>query len=50
VIQGAFADSIGIQNAMFVPLICYVYIAYFGYYCWKNIDHSLLEHKKVSGH
>jgi len=50
VIQGAFADSIGIQNAMIIPLICYVYIAYFGYYCWKHINTSLLEHKKVAGH
>ena len=50
VLQGALADSIGIQKAMIVPLVCYLYIAYFGYYCWKNIDHSLIIPKKVSGH
>jgi len=50
VIQGALADSIGIQKAMIVPVICYVYIAYFGYYCWKNIDSSTIIHKKASGH
>jgi len=50
VLQGALADIIGIQKAMIVPLICYLYIAYFGYYCWKNIDHSLITHKKAAGH
>lgn len=28
-IQGALADSIGIQNAFFLPAICYLYIAYY---------------------
>ena len=28
-IQGALADSIGIQLAFFLPAICYMYIAYF---------------------
>jgi FHS family L-fucose permease-like MFS transporter len=50
VLQGALADMIGIQKAMIVPLICYLYIAYFGYYCWKNMDHSLITHKKAAGH
>ena len=49
-LQGALADMIGIQKAMIVPLTCYLYIAYFGYYCWKNIDHSLITHKKAAGH
>jgi FHS family L-fucose permease-like MFS transporter len=49
-LQGALADMIGIQKAMIVPLICYLYIAYFGYYCWKNIDHSLITYKKAAGH
>jgi MFS transporter, FHS family, L-fucose permease len=30
VIQGAFADSFGIQPAFFLPILCYVYIAYYG--------------------
>jgi len=50
VLQGALADMIGIQKAMVIPLICYLYIAYFGYYCWKNIDNSLITHKKAAGH
>ncbi|WP_158993393.1 sugar MFS transporter [Mucilaginibacter sp. L196] len=50
VLQGALADMIGIQKAMIIPLVCYLYIAYFGYYCWKNIDHSLITHKKAAGH
>jgi MFS transporter, FHS family, L-fucose permease len=30
VIQGAFADSIGLQHAFFLPILCYVYIAFYG--------------------
>lgn len=29
-IQGVFADSIGIQMSFFVPLVCYFFIAYYG--------------------
>ena len=31
VLQGMFADSIGIHYAFFLPVICYLYIAYYGY-------------------
>lgn len=31
-VQGAVADQVGIQLALFVPSACYVYIAYYG---WK---------------
>jgi FHS family L-fucose permease-like MFS transporter len=27
---GALADSVGIQHAFFVPVLCYLYIAYYG--------------------
>jgi FHS family L-fucose permease-like MFS transporter len=30
-LQGAFADHIGIQHAFFIPLFCYLYIAYYGF-------------------
>ncbi len=30
VIQGAFADSIGIHAAFFLPILCYAYIAFYG--------------------
>ncbi|MGZ4959420.1 MAG: L-fucose:H+ symporter permease [Methylomonas sp.] len=33
VLQGAFADHIGIQHAFFVPVLCYAYIAYYGWRC-----------------
>jgi len=33
VVQGLFADRIGIQTAFFIPVICYLYIAYYG---WKG--------------
>ena len=29
-LQGVFADSIGIQMSFFVPLVCYFFIAYYG--------------------
>lgn len=31
VVQGACADQIGIQHAFFIPLLCYLYIGYYGY-------------------
>lgn len=30
VIQGVFADNIGIHHAFFLPVLCYLYIAYYG--------------------
>jgi FHS family L-fucose permease-like MFS transporter len=33
VVQGLFADRIGIQQAFFIPALCYLYIAYYG---WKG--------------
>jgi len=30
VVQGFFADNIGIHHAFFVPVLCYMYIAYYG--------------------
>jgi len=30
VLQGYFADNIGIQHAFFIPVLCYMYIAYYG--------------------
>jgi FHS family L-fucose permease-like MFS transporter len=30
-IQGAIADAIGIHHAFVLPLICYVYIAFYGF-------------------
>ncbi|CAD6880185.1 Predicted glucose transporter in beta-glucoside utilization gene cluster [Methylomonas albis] len=32
-LQGAFADHIGIQQAFFIPLCCYLFIAYYGFRC-----------------
>lgn len=37
VMQGVFADRIGIQHAFFVPLLCYLYIAFYG---WKGYKPS----------
>ena len=30
VVQGAFADTIGIQAAFFLPILCYLYIVFYG--------------------
>ncbi len=30
VVQGFFADNIGIHHAFFIPVLCYIYIAYYG--------------------
>jgi MFS transporter, FHS family, L-fucose permease len=30
-IQGVVADNVGIQNAFIIPVLCYAYIAYYGY-------------------
>ncbi|MDP1774084.1 MAG: L-fucose:H+ symporter permease [Methylobacter sp.] len=35
VIQGSFADLIGIQQAFFIPVLCYCYIAYYGWRSYK---------------
>ena len=39
VIQGSFADLIGIQQAFFIPVLCYCYIAYYG---WRGHRFSAL--------
>lgn len=30
-LQGYFADHLGIQHAFFIPVLCYAYIAYYGF-------------------
>lgn len=36
VLQGVFADWIGIQRAFFIPVICYLYIAFFGWTSYQQ--------------
>ena len=31
VIEGALADRIGIHHAFILPVLCYIYIAYYGF-------------------
>jgi Fucose permease len=38
VVQGLFADQIGIQAAFFIPVLCYLYISYYG---WKGHKYSV---------
>lgn len=36
-VQGALADAYGIQHSFFVPVFCYLYIAFFGFYCQAKL-------------
>jgi len=38
VIQGAFADMLGVQLAFFLPILCYLYIAFYGARGSKPVD------------
>ncbi|MDD1619696.1 MAG: L-fucose:H+ symporter permease [Methylococcaceae bacterium] len=40
VVQGLFADRIGIQHAFFIPVLCYLYIAYYG---WRGCNFSAVK-------
>ncbi len=35
VLQGFFADNIGIHHAFFIPVLCYLYIAFYGFKGYK---------------
>lgn len=39
-IQGLFADKFGIQLAFFLPMLCYLYVAFYGWrgYQYQNVD------------
>lgn len=37
--QGIAADAFGVQQSLLMPIICYVYIAYFGFWCVKNLKY-----------
>jgi len=39
-LQGVFADYIGIQHAFFIPLLCYLYISYYGYRSMRWLRHG----------
>jgi len=39
-IQGVFADLIGIQYAFFIPALCYAYIGYYGYRGHQQLDNQ----------
>lgn len=48
-VQAAIADQIGVHHSFVLPLLCYIYILYFGMYCakkLKNIEQTSIQ----SGH
>lgn len=34
--QGFMADIIGLENSFLIPIVSYLYIAGYGYYCWRK--------------
>ncbi len=39
-LQGVFADQVGIQNAFIIPALCYAYIVFYGYRGHRLIEHQ----------
>jgi FHS family L-fucose permease-like MFS transporter len=48
-VQGALADAKGIQHSFFVPVVCYLYIVFFGFYCAAKLGNVKVEQVK-GGH
>ncbi|SMD11308.1 sugar MFS transporter [Pedobacter nyackensis] len=51
-LQGSLADTVGIQLSFLIPVVCYVYITYFGLFCMKKFKSVEFELEKAttSGH
>lgn len=49
-LQGSLADAIGIQLSFLLPIICYIYVAYFGLFCLKKFKGIEFERPQSSGH
>ncbi|TZF84103.1 sugar MFS transporter [Pedobacter sp. BS3] len=49
-IQGGIADLFGVQVSLILPLVCYLYIAYFGYFCSKQITGTVEVGRGSVGH
>ena len=49
VVQGAIADQIGVHHSFILPLICYLFILYFGIYCSKRLK-GIEQTSVKSGH
>lgn len=48
-IQGGLADVMGIQYSFFLPVLCYLYVAFFGFYCSKTLK-NVPQKVVVGGH
>ncbi|WP_443944562.1 sugar MFS transporter [Pedobacter sp. AW1-32] len=48
-IQAAIADKIGVHHSFVLPLLCYVFILYFGIYCAKRLK-GIEQTSMKSGH
>lgn len=49
-LQGSLADVIGIQLSFLLPIVCYIYVAYFGLFCLRKFKAVELEKPARSGH
>lgn len=49
VVQGAIADKIGVHHSFILPLLCYLFILYFGIYCSKRLK-DIEQTSLKSGH
>ncbi|WP_316804610.1 sugar MFS transporter [Pedobacter nototheniae] len=48
-IQAAIADKIGVHHSFVLPLVCYLFILYFGIYCSKRLK-NIEQTSMKSGH
>jgi MFS transporter, FHS family, L-fucose permease len=37
-IMGSIADNVGIQQAFFIPLICFLFVMWYGFHSHKKIS------------
>ncbi len=49
-LQGSLADLMGIQYSFVLPVICYGYIAYFGWYCLRKLQNVSSSGMTMGGH
>lgn len=48
-VQGAVADAYSLQRSFWVPLVGYLYILYFGFYCDRKLQ-TVKAESSISGH
>lgn len=49
-VQGALADIVGIQYSFFIPVICYLYVVFYGVYCSRVLKNVVVPTAVAGGH